>query len=280
MASQNLRVPNILSTLEVVREEVSHKASDLKSLLESVTRIEKTVTDLLAALSSQRVFWALDLLEKEGQTLADYLTSQGLPSLGELTKQLEESARKAWLDYPKMLEEQCRRESLVLDPRSRHPNYKFANGFLLVRVKKQGNTVIAVLESNERKIAEFPADVEIVVERVKKEEERLFGRSYDGFQLLRTIKRHYLELLEERGQPDGSPVPMKELASRITKAQRGYRPDEFIVDLSRLAREGPFEIDARRLELQGTRDDMKGVLLHGLRNLGYVGSLKFAEVRI
>jgi len=280
MNSQIPRIPaNILRHFEAVREEVSYRAAELKRSLESVTLIEKTVTDLLAALSSQRLFWALDLLEKEDKALLDYLESQGPPILGELKSQLEEPVRRAWLEYPKMLEEECHRESLVLDPGSRHPNYKFANGFLLIKVKKRGKTAVALLTSNERKIAEFPADVETVVQRVKKEEERLFGRPYDGQKLFRTIRRHYLEFLEELGQPDGSLVELRDLAHRIIKSQRGYRLDEFIVDLSRLVLERRVDIEARRLELRVTRDDRKGMLLHDLVNLGYVGSLRFAEVR-
>jgi len=271
---------HVMSTLENVREEASHKATDLKGMLDFVIRIEKTLTDLLEAISGQRIFWALDVVEKEGQTLAAYLESQGPTILRELQSQLEEPARRAWVEYPKMLEEECRRERLVLDPRSRHPNYKFADGFLSVKVKKQGKTTVALLTSNERKIAEFPADVETVVEKVKKEEERLFGRPYDGHKLLGTIRRHYLEFLEEQGQSDGSLVELRSLAQRIVKSQRGYRLDEFIVDLSRLAREGPHEIDARRLELRGTRDDTRGVLLHDLVKLGYVGAIRFTEVRI
>ena len=132
-----------------------------------------------------------------------------------------------------------------------------------------------MLRSNERKIAEFPADVRSVVERVKKEEQRLFGRHCDVERLLREIRRHYLEALEEHRLPDGSPVELRGLANRLIKEQRGYRMDEFIVDLSRLAREGSPEIDGRRLELRSTRDEKKGMLLHDLAGLGYVGSLRF-----
>jgi hypothetical protein len=279
MNSQDLGISgHLLGVLESLNAEASRKAAGLQRSLDSVTHIQKTLTDLLAALLDQRVFLALDLVEKECEGLAHFFESlpQASSIFGDLESQIGESARRAWLDYPKMMEDACHGESLCLDPRSRHPNYKFTGGFLVVKVRRQGKTARAVLRSNERKIAEFPADVRTVVERVKKEEQRLFGRHCDVERLLREIRRHYMEILEEHQLPDGSPVELRGLANRLIKGRRGYRIDEFIVDLSRLAREGSPEIDGRRLELRSTRDDEKGMLLHDLAGLGYVGSLRFS----
>ena len=195
--------------------------------------------------------------------------------IGEIQVHVEEAARRAWLEYPHLLSEECQRQSVVLEERSRHPRYRFAQGFLLLHVKKETKTVIAILSDTERKLGRFPADVQTVVERVRKEELRLFGRGYDGTKLLSTIRQHYSMLLQERGEPDGSLVLLRDLARRLIKGRQGYQIDEFLLDFSRLAREGPFEIDGRRLQLRETRDDKTGMLLHNVGSLGYIGSLSF-----
>ncbi len=278
MASSNFEIPgHLLERLESEREKASQKAAELRTALESAMRVEKALADILEALSLNRLFEALFLLDKELSTERWEPCVKSASIFREIQEQLEESVRKAWLDYPRLLEEEFRRGSLVLDPRSRHPNYKFAAGFMLVKVKKQGKTAVATLTINGRKVSEFPADFETVAQRMRKEEERLFGRPYDGEKLLKTIRSHYLDLVEAQQLPDGSPVEIRGLASSIVKAQKGYKLDEFIVDLSRVAREGPTEIDGRRLELRTTRDDKKGVLLHNLPNFGYVGSLRFVR---
>ena len=67
---------------------------------------------------------------------------------------------------------------------------------------------------------------------------------------------------------------VKEVSEKNVK---GFRTDEFLVDLSRLAQDGPFEIDGRRLDLQQTKDTNQGMLLHGAAGRGYVGFIVFKE---
>jgi hypothetical protein len=58
---------------------------------------------------------------------------------------------------------------------------------------------------------------------------------------------------------------------------KGLRSDEFLVDLSQLAQDGPFEIGGRKLDLQQTKDTNQGMLLHGAAGRGYVGYIVFKE---
>ena len=108
MNSQDLRTSDhLLSELESLNAEASRKAAELQRSLDSVKHIGKTLTDLLTALCDQRVFYALDLLDKESKGLAHFSESltQASSIIGELESQLEESARSAWLEYPKMLDD-------------------------------------------------------------------------------------------------------------------------------------------------------------------------------
>ena len=183
LKTKDLGIPEqVTRTLKAVHDGASHEAKELKLALDRMKRIEGTLKNLISALTDSRVFSALDLVEKEGELLAEYWLSRGQDPaiLRDIDSQLQEAARRAWLDYPKLLEEECRDAGLELDSRSRHPNYLFADGFLVVKVKKQGRTVIAAITSNQRKLAEFPADVQAVGERVEKEGEHLFGRPYEN----------------------------------------------------------------------------------------------------
>ena len=85
-----------------------------------------------------------------------------------------------------------------------------------------------------------------------------------------------MEIIKKINRDDGSSVPIRKITRRL-KNVKGFRTDEFLVDLSWLASEGPFEIEGRRLDLQQTKDTEQGMLLHNAEERGYVGFIVFKE---
>ena len=79
---------------------------------------------------------------------------------------------------------------------------------------------------------------------------------------------------------DGDPVPLREafdLMTRKISSRKGYKSDEFLVDLSKLVLEGPGETKGYRFELQQTKDTKEGMLLLGEAGRGMVNLLSFKQ---
>ncbi len=77
---------------------------------------------------------------------------------------------------------------------------------------------------------------------------------------------------------DGSSVPIRHITRRLGKNEKGFRTDEFLIDLSRLVEQGATEVDGRQFELQQTKNTEQGMLLHGAAGRGYIGFILFKKV--
>lgn len=136
---------------------------------------------------------------------------------------------------------------------------------------------MAHVKDREARLASVPADVGAVVEVVGAELRRLFQRPFDGDKFLRKIRSHYLAVLKKEGLKDGDVLPIRRITHRLGKNEKGFRSDEFLVDLSKLAEQGPLEADGVKLDLQQTKDTNQGMLLHGIASRGYVGFIVFRK---
>ena len=263
-------VSNVLS-------RVHEKQEAFKASLKSLERFEELLKQLRNYVSRGWPLHVLDLRQREGEFIR-LQCSQGsseIQALEAIFGAAEAQAKNLWIWYPNLLEEACRDNELPLDMSSRHPAYTFEKGFFELTIDQRGT---AVLSNPERKSAEFPGDIGAVVAKVKKEHARVFRRAFDGEMFLKKIRVHYRAVLKREGKPEGSSIVIRRIASRITSERKGYLIDQFILDLSRLAIQGPLEIEGKRLELEHTRDSKRGVLLYGFNIQGYVGFVRFREV--
>jgi len=137
---------------------------------------------------------------------------------------------------------------------------------------------LAKLSNYEGRLAEISADIEAVVEVILREHERIFGRPYDGNKFLKQLRMQYKAVIKKESLKDGESVPIRHITRRLGKNKKGFRTDEFLIDLSRLTVKGPFDIDNRKLDLQQTKDTNQGMLLFGAEKRGYIGFIKFREV--
>src|SRR5262249_18391972 len=148
----------------------------------------------------------------------------------------------------------CRAANLPLDSDSRHPRYSLEHKFFQIEIDDQRR--IARLSNRERegRLAELPADVGAVVDAIQREHTRVFGRSFDGKKFLKQLRTQYLAILKKEKLSEGASVPIRHITRRLGKNIRGFRPDEFLVDLSRLVERGPTQVDGWQLDLQQTKD--------------------------
>ncbi|MDR0568837.1 MAG: hypothetical protein LBG87_06490 [Spirochaetaceae bacterium] len=187
----------------------------------------------------------------------------------DLNSNIEKSIEKFFRRFPGGFEKACISAGIPFDKDSRHPNYKFANDFIAVNIsEKNKNAKIAVYEGKTETLS--TADIPLIIEKVQTEMNRLFERPYDGQAFLKKVYESYQRLKAKK--QDGDTIPIRKIFGNM-------KTDEFVVDLSRLVKQGPFEIDGRKLELQQTKDTKDGLILHGAERRGAVGYISFKKIR-
>ena len=124
------------------------------------------------------------------------------------------------------------RPALSLARDSRHPQYNFYEGFLRVEIDERRGQ--ARLSDYEGRLDEFPADVGAVLDVVRREARRLFEREFDGNKFFVKLHHHYAAVIKKENLTEGAPIPIRSITSRLGKNEKGFRTDEFLIDLSRL----------------------------------------------
>ena len=250
----------------------------LKAKLEEATRVENLWNEYLTFVSKGWVMHFLALVEKESAKLKNMRMENhpAVPAIEEAYRIAKEESERIIRRYPAFLEEACREANVSLDSDSPHPRYTLANKFFHLEIDDRKKT--ARLSDHEGRLAELPADVDAVVETILREHKRNFDRPFDGKKFLKRLRMQYKAIVKKQNQQDGASIPIRHITQRLGKNVKGFRTDEFLVDLSRLAEKGPLEIDGRRLDLQQTKDTNQGMLLHGAAGRGYVGFIVFKEV--
>lgn len=266
-----------IDAVQSVRMDTYERVEQLEQAIKSVKRFRKVIVELEKYVDKHWPFHVLYLMSKNAEFIKEQCEAGpfSLQELENLRAEAQVQAKKLRTWYPNFLEQACEDEGLPLDMTSRFPVYTFEKGFFELIIDSEGT---ATFSNSERKLGVFPADIGAVVEKVRDEHKRIFSKPYDGRYFLKKLREHYLGVLQRQKQEDGTDVPIRRIAGRMASEKGGYQTDQFIVDLSRLAREGPLEIDRRRLELLHTRDDVAGMLLHDAGSVAYVGFVRFQEV--
>jgi hypothetical protein len=253
------------------------RAKALKAEADDAARIQKVWEDLHSFMVKEWPLHILDLVDREAPLLKA-LRAEGHPAIQVVEgvyRDAKEQADALKRRYPSHLEEACRSTGLALDAESRHPTYSLEQGFFQLKVDEQNWT--ARLSDHEGRLADLPADVGAVVEVILGEHKRIFGRPFNGPKFLKLLRSQYLAVAKKEKQPDGASIPIRHITRRLGKNAKGFRSDEFLVDLSRLVEQGPMDIDGYRLDLQHTKDTNQGMLLHGVAARGYIGFVVFRK---
>ena len=270
--------PHIIDAVREMHASASEESRILKAKLDEAIRIETLWNEYLNFVNKGWVMHLLALLDKSTATLKN-MQIEGHPTVAaieEAYRIAKEESERIIRRYPAFLEEACRKANLPLDADSPHPRYTLANRFFQLEIDDRKKT--ARLSDNEGRVAELPADIDPVVETIVREHRRVFDRPFDGKKVLKRLRMQYKAILKQQNQQDGASIPIRHVTHRLGKNVKGFRTDEFLVDLSRLAEKGPLEIDGRRLDLQQTKDTNQGMLLYGAAGRGYIGFIVFKEV--
>ena len=235
--------------------------------------------DLVSYQSKQWWFHLRALFEREAKFFARWRES-GAPLIGELEDRFREAKThtdELLHELPRNIESMAQQRGMPLDhSRSAHPKYQFREGFLTLEI--DGSKRIARLKDREGLVVDIPPDIDAIAQLVKHHDDRLFGRKFDGKKFLGRLRSSYLALIKKGNNQDGDPIPLRQVAKHLIDKERTYRRDEFLIDLSRLAEDGPATIDGYSFEFQQTKDTEQGFLLHGRAGRGMVNLLIFKKV--
>lgn len=270
--------PEVIDSVRDLHLAAKERTAELQKEATNAARKERLWGSLLDYLHKGWHQHLLHLMRKESPFLKG-LRAEGhpaIPSLDAIYRRASEAADLAARRFPAILEQACREAELEIDQESRHPRYYFEGKFLVLEIDEQRQ--VARLTDHEGRLGECPADVPAVVGMIQAERGRLFDRKFNGKTFLTKIRRNYLAVLRKDMQEDGAAIPIRHITRRLGKNLKGFRTDEFLVDLSRLVESGPLEIDGRRIDLQQTKDTSQGMLLHGVAGRGYIGFVTFREL--
>lgn len=276
-----MRNPFPEASLDFVRGSAGaacHRAKALQEQVDEANRVCQLWEDLATYVQKGWPRHVIAMMDSE-KALFDRMRrddDESLVRLDELyrvaSSQIDELQRR----FPAHMDEACTKANLPLDRTSRHPSYTFSDGFFQIRIDDRRGT--ARLSDYEGRLDEFPADLGAIVAAVERERKRVFGRPFDPRKFLTKLRHQYLAVTRTNNLQDGTSVPIRSITSRLGKNEKGFRTDEFLVDLSRLVETGPLEIEGYRLDLQHTKDTNQGMLLHGAAGRGYVGFVIFRRV--
>lgn len=262
-------MPETNSFPEDILERIKEKEINAINREEYAIRLRKIWDEINLFFPKKWMLHCLDLLDKHDlflekiriQHYSDTFLIEEIDFLRAIYRIVKEKADELKPHrFPAYLEKACKEANLRLDSDSRHPRYKFNNGFFQLNIDDRKKTAsLANYESN--KISEFPADIEAIVEFIQRENKRIFERPFDAKKFLKKIRSTYLAILKKEKLSDGTTIPIREITQRLGKNESGFRTDEFLIDLSKLIEMDSIEIDSYRLELQQTKETTHGMLL-------------------
>ncbi len=259
--------------------QAQQRAAQLRAEAEAAAKESSIWQDLQSYQDKEWWFHLRALLERESDFFHRIRESKApvIDQLEELFRDAKKRTDDLLPDIPRDIERMVQEHSLPLDhAKSAHPKYRFRDGFLTLEIDDRKRT--ARLADYVDTLETMPPDIGAIALAIKKHDQRLFGRLFNGAKFLEKVRRSYLAILKKEKKADGEPVPLRQIASRLTDNEKGYRRDEFVIDLSNLATKGPQVVEGHQFELQQTKDTNQGFLLHGPAGRGMVNLLIFRKI--
>lgn len=269
-----------LDCLKKNKIEIEKQQEILRDQLQSLSSIARVLVNLENFMERGWHLHILEVLEKNKGLLAeDKINNSSIIKFLEEIKKIATETRKNTKPhlFPRNLQEACQKADIKIDSNSSHPIYKFNQGFFEIKVD-DGKKRIYLSNYESSKIIDFPADIPAVLHYLQQEQKRIFGRSFNGKTFLKKLRTEYLAIIKKNKLTDGSSILIRSIIENLKKKDKNLTSDEFLVDLSKLVREGHGEINDRRFELQQTKDMKEGMLLHGTLSPTYVGFIIFKKV--
>jgi len=206
-------------------------------------------------------------------------SSKGI-MLSALTRILQEATAEAdelKKRYPFWMDTTAAKLKFKPDPASRHPVYRFRDGFFTVTISEPSYT--ARIEDLAGPLADrMPADPSAIITYLQQEKARIFGRPFDAAAFLQRLLRTYVAIVEKDPELKvGEAVPIRRITGRLHDNEKAFHNDEFLVDLTRLLDSHVSDVDGQTLVLEQTKETERGLYVFPKYGKGYVGFLRFTR---
>lgn len=262
-------------TLATAAREAGLRSADLRHKLDECKGDQKFLEKVIS--HRDKGWWLhLKVLYECEVERFKRLRQRGNPSIGpidELYRHANEQASQMPTMFPSNIERHAKDQKIAIN--GNHPRYFFGK-YKFLEAIIDDEKLNCTVQTREGKLATIPADPNAIIEEVRNQLERLFGRKFDGHSFLADVRRAYLAAIKAQNNArEGDPIPLRKIFSRITTKAKAYKIDEFLVDLSMLVEQGPAATAGYRFELQQTRDTQEGILLLGTAGTGMVNLMIF-----
>lgn len=251
--------------------QIKQKANKIRLFEQKIKYIEQNI-------KQGHIFTVARIIEKDPkyEKLLKELYPEVLGRFDEIRAALLKDLEEIFINYPSILSDSLEKKGIKIDAYSHYPKLSIAQGFIKIEVNEKKRRVI--VRDYEKKLCELMPDIDVVVEAIVREFKRLFEREFKGEEILAQIWESYKKILNSQKLNEGESIPIRALIKKIREKNKRFRLDEFIVDLTRLADKGPYEISGYTIDFQHTRDTNKGILLQGNMSRGYIGFILFRRI--
>jgi hypothetical protein len=262
---------DVVAITRDLAERAKKDVERVQERLRSAQAIERFCSALHTELDAEHPSEALRLI-RAGANATRLLrdrSPQCAAAVESIADQLAPQVEKAFNALLRSFPSAAQEVALKLDPSSRHPNYTLCDGFLTIKFEKR--RLEARIQPRDGRRTTLGVDIPVVIDHLRAEVDRLFGREFDAKAVRGAIEKAYGSVVTAGKQQPGDAIPLKNLISEMAKDKR-FRADEFNVDLSRVVRSDKAEWS--QLQLDHSRDPKNGLLLWQLDQRGYYGYIR------
>ena len=268
----NLLLNQADSLLKNIQSQISNLKDELK-LKRKILGVSEKIKDLF----KQKLFASMINIENSFQ-IDPNSNSDVRNEISKIFEYSREKCERIARMFPSIIQDRCLVKKIPLDQTSRHPNYKFCQDFIILKVNDKDFEAKGYTRGNSRYVFSTPFDIELIIQELKNEIERLFNRPFDKQKFTENLYQQYKAILKKNKGNIGDQIHIQEVIYNLSKNNKeGFKIDEFIVDLSKLLEEGPPIISEHKIDLGHTRDESSGILLHHFESRGYVGFINFKK---
>lgn len=275
MAENSSEFAKDLQMAEAEASRARYQVDLARQQLDRAQQTQRFWEGLSSYIQNEYPAQALLLLRQEADLIRRLPPSdaQVVERLRLLYGELEQKARIVATGFGRSFPAAAREAAIQIDGTSRHPRYTFNQGFLRLDLDERDFT--AKLTPRDGESIHIGLDVSLIVDKIRSEQRRLFERELEPEIFLRSLYTAYSAVLRSEQRQEADEVPLRRVTNRLAKNLNRFAADEFNIDLSRLVQQGSLVVDGRRLQLNHTRNQRQGMLLHGLESGGYVGFISF-----
>jgi len=262
------------SLLKKIQIQISDLKNELK-LKRKIFEVSERIQDLLKHKFFASIIKTENLIQKTIDINSNSDISNEIRNILEYSR---EKCEKIARMFPSIIQDRCLEEKIPLDQTSRHPRYTFCQDFIILKVNDKDFEVKGFTRGNSRYIFSKPFDIELIIQELKNEINRLFNRPFNKQKFTENIYQQYQTILKKKKGNMGDQIHIQEIINDLKeKNKERFKIDEFIVDLSKLLEKGPPIISGYKIDLGHTRDESSGILLHHFESRGYVGFITFKK---